>query len=141
MPNSIGSRASTLTTLYKYVTRFDRKGKLVLRFVGPFNMLKHVDKVAYQLTTLMSIDHIHNMFHVLLLCKYISNLTYVLRVKISSLRIIWCIRSAQFRFQTSESRRANTNKSLLSRSYRGINELKGHIEGRIEYMVIVFITF
>lgn len=94
MPNSIGSRASTLTTLCKYVTRFDRKGKLVLRFVEPFNMLKHVGKVAYQLTTLMSINHIHNVFHVLLLCKYISNLTHVLRVKISSLRIIWCIRSA-----------------------------------------------
>lgn len=28
-----------------------------------------------------SIDHIHNVLYVLLLCKYISDSTYVLRVK------------------------------------------------------------
>lgn len=44
-------------------------------------MLEHVGKVAYQLALLASMDHIHNMFHLLLLCKYINDLTYVLRVE------------------------------------------------------------
>lgn len=37
--------------------------------------------MAYQLTLLISIDRIHNMFYVSLLHMYISDLTHVLEVE------------------------------------------------------------
>lgn len=49
--------------------------------MGPFEVLEHVGKVTYRLTLPASIYCIHNMFHVLLLCKYISDLTHMLKVK------------------------------------------------------------
>lgn len=61
--------------------RFNRKGKLTSRFVRLFEVLEYIGKVAYQLALLTSKDHIHNMFQVSLLYKYISDPTYVLRVK------------------------------------------------------------
>lgn len=50
------------------------------RYVGPFEALDHVSKVTYQLELLASMDNIHNIFHVSLLYKYISDSTDVLRV-------------------------------------------------------------
>lgn len=61
--------------------RFDRKGKLALRFVGAFEVLYHISKFAYQLVLLASMNHIHNEFHISLLHKYIIDLTYVLWVE------------------------------------------------------------
>lgn len=60
--------------------RFGRKYKLALRFMGSFEVLECIGKVAYRLTLLTSIDRIHNMFHVSL-SKYISDSTYVLKDK------------------------------------------------------------
>lgn len=46
----------------------------------PFEILECVSKVVYRLVLLVSMDKIHNVFHVSLLLKYVSNLTHVLRV-------------------------------------------------------------
>lgn len=46
-----------------------------------FEILEHIGKVIYWLTLSSSMNHIHNVFYVLLLCKYISDLTNVLRVE------------------------------------------------------------
>lgn len=48
--------------------------------MGPFEILECVSKVVYRLVLLVSMDKIHNVFHVSLLLKYVSNLTHVLRV-------------------------------------------------------------
>lgn len=61
--------------------RFGRKGKLVSRFMGPFEVLEPISKVTYQLVLPMSIDCIHNMFYISLLCKYISDPTHVFSVE------------------------------------------------------------
>lgn len=54
---------------------------LIQQFVRLFKVLKGVGKVTYWLALPTSMDHIYNMFHVLLLYKYISDLTHVLRIK------------------------------------------------------------
>lgn len=59
---------------YKHIIRFGKKGKLTSRFVRPFKVLKHIDKVAYQLNLLASMNRINNMF-------YVSLLHHVLKVK------------------------------------------------------------
>ena len=50
--------------------RFGKKGKLSPRFVGPFEILKRIGKVAYELTLLPTLAGVHNVFHVSMLRKY-----------------------------------------------------------------------
>lgn len=52
-----------------------------MRFVAPFEVLERITKVAYQLALPTSIYHIHNVFYMSLLCKYISDPTHMLSVK------------------------------------------------------------
>lgn len=77
----VGDKVFVKVASYKNVIRFDRKGKLASRFVRLFEVLKCVGKVIYRLKLLASMNYIHNVFHVSLLCKYISNLTHVLSIK------------------------------------------------------------
>ena len=62
----------------KGVMRFQKKGKLSPRFVGPFKILKHIGKVAYELALPPTILGVHNAFHVSMLRKYIPDPLHVL---------------------------------------------------------------
>ena len=55
---------------WKGLTRFGNKGKLKPRYVRPFEILKKVGKVAYELALLPHMQHIHNVFHVSMLKRY-----------------------------------------------------------------------
>ena len=48
----------------KGVMRFGKKGKLSPRFVGPFEILKRIGKVAYELALPPTLAGVHNVFHV-----------------------------------------------------------------------------
>jgi hypothetical protein len=48
---------------YKGTHRFWVKGKLVPRFVGPFQVTKRIGMVAYQLDLPQSLSIVHNLFH------------------------------------------------------------------------------
>ena len=52
------------------MTRFGNKGKLKPRYVGPFEILKKVGKLAYELALPPHMQHIHNVFHVSMLKRY-----------------------------------------------------------------------
>lgn len=54
----------------KGITRFGKKGKLSPRYVGPFEILGKVGKVAYELALPPQMQYIHNAFHVSLLKKF-----------------------------------------------------------------------
>ncbi|XP_065624386.1 uncharacterized protein LOC136065296 [Quercus suber] len=62
----------------KGVMRFGKKGKLSPRFVGPFEILKRIGKVAYELALLPTVAGVHNMFHVSMLRKYILDPSHIL---------------------------------------------------------------
>ena len=55
---------------WKGLSRFGKRGKLNPRYVGPFEILKKVGNVAYELALPPHMQHIHNVFHVSLLKKY-----------------------------------------------------------------------
>ena len=55
---------------WKGLSRFGKKGKLSPRSVGPFEILRRVGKVAYELALPPQMEHIHNVFHVSMLKKY-----------------------------------------------------------------------
>lgn len=45
----------------KGVTKFNEKGKLKPRFVGPFKVLRKVGEVAYGLALPLELSHVHNV--------------------------------------------------------------------------------
>ncbi|KAL8091841.1 hypothetical protein AgCh_034193 [Apium graveolens] len=59
-------------------TRFGKKGKLAPRYIGPFEILNQVGKVAYKLALPPQYQHVHNVFHVSLLKKYNADVNHVI---------------------------------------------------------------
>lgn len=56
----------------KGVKRFGKKGKLSLRYVGPYKILSHFGRVAYELELPTDLASVHPVFHVSLLKKCVS---------------------------------------------------------------------
>ncbi|KAL0536281.1 hypothetical protein IC582_025224 [Cucumis melo] len=61
----------------KGVLRFEKKGKLSLRFVGPFEILERIGLVAYRLALPPSFSAVHDVFHVSMLRRYVAYPTHV----------------------------------------------------------------
>ena len=66
----------------KCVMRFVKKGKLALRYIGPFEILERVGMVAYRLALPPNMSQVHPMFHVSMLKKYILDPSHVLQPKV-----------------------------------------------------------
>ncbi|XP_062110436.1 uncharacterized protein LOC133822196 [Humulus lupulus] len=63
----------------KGVMRFGQKGKLNPRFIGPFEILDRIGKVAYKLALPPDFSDVHDVFHVSMLKKYIPDSSHVLQ--------------------------------------------------------------
>ena len=59
------------------VVRFGKRGKLSPRFIGPFEILKRVGTVAYQLALPPSMLGVHEVFHVSMLRRYTPDPAHV----------------------------------------------------------------
>ncbi|KAL8112864.1 hypothetical protein AgCh_020246 [Apium graveolens] len=66
---------------WKGLTRFGKKGKLSPRYIGPFEVLRQVGKVAYELALPPHMQHLHNVFHVSLLKKYNVDASHVIELE------------------------------------------------------------
>ena len=55
----------------KGIKRFNVKGKLAPRYIGPFKVLERRGEVAYQLELPESLSGVHDVFHVSQLIKYL----------------------------------------------------------------------
>ncbi|XP_070034660.1 uncharacterized protein [Nicotiana tomentosiformis] len=62
----------------KGMMRFGNKGKLSLRYIGPFELLDRVGEVAYKLAFPLSLSRVYSMFHVYMLQKYYADQSHVL---------------------------------------------------------------
>ena len=63
---------------WKGVMHFGKKGKLALRFVGPFRVIQRVGKVAYKLELPASLENVHSVFHVSMLRGYEPDPSHVI---------------------------------------------------------------
>ena len=54
------------------------KGKLSPMFIGPFEILDRIGEVAYRLAIPPSLLAVHNVLHVSMIRKYVSNPSHVL---------------------------------------------------------------
>ena len=70
----------------KGVMRFGIKGKLNPPFIWPFEILKPVGDLAYELALPLAISSEHNVFHVSMLRKYVSDDSHILSYESLKLR-------------------------------------------------------
>ena len=63
--------------LKRGVVKFGKRGKLLPRFIGPFEILERVGTVAYRLPLPPSLSGVHEVFHVSMLWKYTPDPTHV----------------------------------------------------------------
>ena len=63
---------------WKRVIRFQKRGKLNPGYIGPFKILKRIAPIAYRLELPQELERIHDVFHVSMLKKYISDPSHML---------------------------------------------------------------
>ncbi|XP_070008213.1 uncharacterized protein [Nicotiana sylvestris] len=73
----VGEKVLLKVSPMKGVMRFGKKGKLSLRFTGPFEVLQRIGEVAYVLALPPSLSSVHPVFHVSMLWMYIGDLSHV----------------------------------------------------------------
>ncbi|GKA93498.1 retrotransposon protein, putative, ty3-gypsy subclass, partial [Tanacetum coccineum] len=61
----VGDRVMLKVSPWKGVVRFDKKGKLAPRYVGPFEILERINLVAYRLRLSEELSGVHDTFYVL----------------------------------------------------------------------------
>ena len=61
----------------KGINHFGKKGKLKLRYIGPFEVLQRIRVVAYRIALPPELSHVHDVFHVLMLQKYVYDPMHV----------------------------------------------------------------
>ncbi|XP_073298486.1 uncharacterized protein [Primulina huaijiensis] len=76
---NVGDHVFVKIALLKGFMRFGKKGKLRPRYIGPFEILDRIGERAYRLAFPPNLDRVHNVFHVSMLRKYLSNPSHVLR--------------------------------------------------------------
>ena len=59
------------------VVRFDKRGKLSPRFIGPFEILERVGTIAYRLVLPPSMLGVYEVFHISMLRKYTPDPSHV----------------------------------------------------------------
>ncbi|XP_073019375.1 uncharacterized protein [Primulina eburnea] len=60
------------------VTRFGKKCKLSLRFIGPFEVLERIGTLAYRVVLPPILAGVHNVFYIAMLRKWMSDPSRVL---------------------------------------------------------------
>ncbi|GKC80022.1 putative reverse transcriptase domain-containing protein [Tanacetum coccineum] len=72
---SVGDHFLLKVSPWKGVVRFEKKGKLAPRFVGPFKITKRIGPVAYRLRLPKELNGVHDTFHVSNLKKCLADPT------------------------------------------------------------------
>ncbi|KAA0046287.1 ty3-gypsy retrotransposon protein [Cucumis melo var. makuwa] len=73
----VGDKVFLKVAPMRGVLRFERRGKLSPRFVGPFEILERIGPVAYRLALPPSLSTVHDVFHVSMLRKYVPDPPHV----------------------------------------------------------------
>ncbi|KAL0313581.1 UNVERIFIED_CONTAM: Transposon Tf2-11 polyprotein [Sesamum radiatum] len=76
---SVGDRVFLKVSPRKGITQFGKRNKLEPRYIGPFEIIKRVGKVAYKLNLPPNTSRIHDVFHVSHLKKYYPDPSHILQ--------------------------------------------------------------
>nr|GEW97592.1 putative reverse transcriptase domain-containing protein [Tanacetum cinerariifolium] len=87
----VGDQVLLKVSPWKGVIRFTKKGKLASMYVGPFEILKRVGHVAYQLRLPEELSSVHDTFYVSNLKKYLADAN--LNVPLDEIKVDKTLRS------------------------------------------------
>ncbi|GKC97618.1 putative reverse transcriptase domain-containing protein, partial [Tanacetum coccineum] len=77
----VGDRVMLKVSPRKGVIRFEKRGKLNPRYIGPFKILARVGLVAYKLKLPKELSNVHGTFYVSNLKKYLSDESFIIPMK------------------------------------------------------------
>ena len=77
----MGDKVFLKVSPWRKVLRFGKKGKLSLRFIGPYEVLERIEPVAYRLALPPELAKLHDVFYVSMLRKYRSDESHILPVQ------------------------------------------------------------
>ena len=66
---------------WRKILRFGKKGKLNLRFIGPYEIFERIEPVPYHLVLPPELAKLHNVFHVPMLQRYHFDESHILQVQ------------------------------------------------------------
>ena len=69
----MGDHIFVKVTPIKGQTHFRAKGKLAPRYVGPYEIIEKINPVEYQVALPPEMEHMHNVFHILMLRDYLRD--------------------------------------------------------------------
>ena len=72
---------------WKKVMRFGKKGKLSPMFIGPYEVIEKMGPMAYQLALPLELEKIHNVYHVSMLRRYMSDPSHAISLETIELRL------------------------------------------------------
>ena len=75
----VGDQVFVRVSPMKGVVRFGKRGKLSPRFIGPFTISERVGGLAYRLELPSELAAVHDVFHVSMLRRYLSDESHVLQ--------------------------------------------------------------
>ncbi|XP_017647947.1 uncharacterized protein LOC108488159 [Gossypium arboreum] len=82
----VGDKVFPKILPWKKVLRFEQKGNLSPRFIGPYEVAKWIGLVAYRLLLSPELKCIHDVFHIFMLRKYKSDPSHVVPVEETKVR-------------------------------------------------------
>ena len=71
----------------KDIRRFEMQGKLSPRYIGPYEIIEKLNPVTYRLDLSVELEHVHNVFHISQLRKYILDSDHTI-VKLNLLKLL-----------------------------------------------------
>ena len=73
MEFDVGDKVFLKVSPWKGIMRFGNKGKLSMRYIGPYEIIEKIGPLAYRLALPPELSRIHDVFHVSMLRRYRSD--------------------------------------------------------------------
>ena len=78
---NVGNKVFLKVSLWKRVLQFGNRGKLNPRYIDSYEVIEMVGPVAYRLALPPELSQIHNIFHVSMLRRYMSDPSHILQAQ------------------------------------------------------------